>query len=125
MAWTGFDEEWLQKRRAEGKVKLVNWNGEPTVVVKAGSKPADRRVTASAVAAGYAPLIGLCRGMGLPEPIPEYEYHPTRKWRLDYAWPLSKLALEIEGGIWTEGRHTRGQGAMNDLEKYSEAAILG
>jgi hypothetical protein len=35
------------------------------------------------------------------------------------------VALEVEGGIWTEGRHTRGAGALADLEKYSEAAIAG
>jgi len=125
MAWQGFDEEWLSKWRKEGKAKLVNWNGEPVVAIKVAATKADRKVTQSAVAAGYAPLVGLCRGMGLMEPVPEWVFHPVRKWRFDYAWPLVKLALEIEGGIWTQGRHTRGAGAMEDLEKYSEAAILG
>jgi hypothetical protein len=70
-------------------------------------------------------MVALCRAAGLPEPIPEYRFHPTRRWRFDYCWPLRKLALEVEGGIWTQGRHTRGSGALADLQKYSEAAIDG
>lgn len=35
------------------------------------------------------------------------------------------IAVEIEGGSWINGRHTRGKGYRNDCEKYLEAAILG
>lgn len=76
-------------------------------------------------AAAPYPLVSLCRAMRLPEPVPEYAFCSYRKWRADYAWPLHMLLLEVEGGIWTQGRHTRGKGALADLEKYSEAAILG
>jgi hypothetical protein len=71
------------------------------------------------------PLVTLCRSMKLAEPTPEFRFHPTRKFRFDYAWPLHMLALEVEGGLWTNGRHSRGSGQLADLEKYSEAAILG
>ncbi len=57
--------------------------------------------------------------------IPEFKFHDSRKWRFDWAWPQYKLALEIEGGIWIGGRHTTGTGYTKDMEKYSEAAILG
>lgn len=70
-------------------------------------------------------VASLCRAHKLPEPVPEYHFHPQRRWRFDFAWPTRMVALEIEGGIWTEGRHTRGSGALADLEKYSEAAIAG
>ena len=46
-------------------------------------------------------------------------------WRFDYAWPTRKLALEVDGGLFTQGRHTRGSGRLGDMEKLSEAAILG
>lgn len=67
----------------------------------------------------------LCRGFGIPAPVTEHRFHPTRKWRFDYAWVEQKVALEVEGAVWTGGRHTRGSGYVKDLEKYSEAAILG
>lgn len=71
------------------------------------------------------PLVALCRTAGLPEPVPEYQFHPTRKWRFDYAWPLRLFALEVDGGVWTQGRHTRGAGRLADMEKQSEAALAG
>lgn len=62
---------------------------------------------------------------GLPKPEAEYQFHPTRKWRFDYCWPDLKLALEVEGAVWTSGRHTRGSGFLKDVEKYNAAASLG
>ena len=62
---------------------------------------------------------------GIEEPQTEYRFHPTRKWRFDYAWPLKKIAVEIEGAVWTQGRHTRGSGFVKDMEKYNHAALLG
>ena len=56
---------------------------------------------------------------------PEYKFHPTRKWRFDFAWPHAFIALEIEGGVWTGGRHTSGAGFVKDMEKYNEAGLLG
>lgn len=88
----------------------------------------------------------------LPDPEPEYKFHPQRRWRLDFAWPSHKVAVEVEGGTWGKpvichqcgvhvlgttrrgqpyrireagGRHTRGKGFENDVEKYNEATALG
>jgi len=57
--------------------------------------------------------------------IPEYKFHPARKWRFDYAIPKYMIAIEVEGGVWNNGRHTRGAGYIKDMEKYNEATILG
>lgn len=62
---------------------------------------------------------------GILLPTPEYRFAPPRRWRFDFAWPDHKVALEVEGGVWTEGRHTRGAGFLGDMEKYNEAACLG
>lgn len=62
---------------------------------------------------------------GVGAPVPEFRFHETRGWRFDYAWPDSRVALEVEGGVWTGGRHVRGAGYLEDMEKYSEAAALG
>lgn len=62
---------------------------------------------------------------GLPDFVAELEFHPTRKWRLDYAWPQRRVALEVHGGVFTRGRHTRGAGFTGDREKMNEAACHG
>lgn len=58
-------------------------------------------------------------------PTPEYKFCPDRRWRIDYAWVDKKVAVEIEGGAWTNGRHTRGAGFVNDIEKYNRLTEEG
>lgn len=72
-----------------------------------------------------ADLRRLCRAAGLPVPVPEHRFAPPRRWRFDWAWPDIRLALEVEGGVWTGGRHTRGAGFVKDMEKYNAATIAG
>ncbi|MFX6145155.1 DUF559 domain-containing protein, partial [Acinetobacter baumannii] len=55
----------------------------------------------------------------------EYKFHPTRKWRADILITGTKILVEVEGGIWSGGRHTRGKGYLGDMEKYNEAAAMG
>jgi hypothetical protein len=72
----------------------------------------------------------------------EYRFAPPRKWRADFAliraseqWmldidiPLAKVPpsvlVEIDGGAFIAGRHSRGTGVEADCEKQSAAAILG
>lgn len=62
---------------------------------------------------------------GLPEPQREFMFHRKRKWRFDLAWPDLMIAVEVEGGIWTGGRHVRGEGYEKDCEKYNEAQLAG
>jgi hypothetical protein len=69
--------------------------------------------------------VGFFKANGIREPVAEYRFHKTRKWRFDYAWPDFKVALEVEGGVWTGGRHTRGAGFLKDIEKYNAAGVAG
>lgn len=55
----------------------------------------------------------------------EYRFHPERKWRFDFAMPEAMLAVEIEGGVFVRGRHTRGAAFVGDCEKYNAAVLLG
>ena len=57
--------------------------------------------------------------------VSEYKFDQDRKYRFDFAWPTRKVAVEIEGGIWNEGRHTRGAGFRADCSKYNLATIAG
>jgi very-short-patch-repair endonuclease len=65
-----------------------------------------------------------CRAHGLT-PVREHKFHPTRRWRFDFAFPERRIAIECEGGVWAGGRHTRGSGFVADTEKYNAAAALG
>lgn len=57
----------------------------------------------------------------------EYKFASSigRKWRFDFAWPIFKVAVEIEGGTWIMGRHQRPYGFAKDAEKYNAAAGMG
>lgn len=57
------------------------------------------------------------------EPVAEHRFHPTRKWRFDFAWPDAKVAVEVDGGQWAfrGGRHATDA----DREKLNEAAAMG
>ena len=48
-----------------------------------------------------------------------------RDWRFDFAWTEQRLAVECEGGIWSKGRHVRGQGFEEDCRKYAAAQLHG
>ena len=77
------------------------------------------------MAATYEFFLALCKAARLPEPVMEHKFHPKRRWRFDFAWPDHMVALEVEGGIWSGGRHTRGVGFIKDMEKYNQATLLG
>lgn len=74
----------------------------------------------------YSKLFALhLRAAGLPVGQLEYRFHSSRRWRFDLAYPSDKIAFEIEGGVWTGGRHTRSKGFIGDMAKYNAAAELG
>jgi hypothetical protein len=70
------------------------------------------------------PFLAMCEAHGLPPPVPEYEFCPGRKWRFDWLFE-GWLALEIEGGVFTQQAHGSISGIKRDMEKYNEAQILG
>lgn len=55
----------------------------------------------------------------------EFKFFEGRQWKFDFALPEAKVAIEIEGGIFSGGRHTRSVGYLKDLEKYNTATKLG
>lgn len=61
----------------------------------------------------------------LPRPEREHRFAKGRRWRFDFAWPERMLALEVEGGTHSGGRHVRGSGFERDCEKYNAAALAG
>lgn len=68
--------------------------------------------------------------------IREYKFDQTRKWKADYfissdtdfmKMPrvVADTLIEIEGGLWMQGRHSRGKGYQGDLDKYNAATAKG
>lgn len=91
-----------------------------------------------------ATFLNYWRMLAGDRPQPEREYHfardivwpgpgirkrlreaGLRDWRFDFAWPKSKVAVEIEGGIWTHGAHVRGKHFESDASKYNAAQAAG
>jgi hypothetical protein len=83
-------------------------------------------------------LLQAIRAHKLPMPEQQFRFHPKRKWRFDFAWPTwsasetrlrntsgEGLAIEVDGGTHTGGRHTRGEGHAADAEKRNEAQLMG
>jgi very-short-patch-repair endonuclease len=62
---------------------------------------------------------------GLPAPVREHVFAKPRRWRIDFAWPERRLAIEIDGATWSGGRHNRGSGLERDYEKLNALALLG
>lgn len=65
--------------------------------------------------------------------VREYRFHPVRGWRFDFALPVYKLGIEIDGGIWQQGKskkyggtgHSHPSNIMRDIEKANAATLLG
>ena len=55
----------------------------------------------------------------------EYRFDPNRKWRADF-FIAPNILVEVEGGHWVGGRHSRGGTAFEaDAEKYNRATEMG
>jgi hypothetical protein len=65
------------------------------------------------------------RACKVPTPEREYRFAAPRRWRWDFCWPDKLVAVEVQGGVWVRGRHSRGKGATSDAEKFSTAAVQG
>ena len=70
-------------------------------------------------------------GPALPNPDPaffwqrEWQFDAKRRWRFDFCWPSRMVAVELEGGVYSGGRHVRGRGFENDCEKMNAASLAG
>lgn len=60
------------------------------------------------------------RAEKLPVPVREFEFHPCRGWRLDFAWPQIKFAVEVDGEV-----HRIKERFHADIEKRAQALLDG
>ncbi len=94
--------------------------------IAAAAKPKKRKPS---VPRGESPLSVKFRLQMRANQIADYvlecRFAPPRQWAFDIAFPEHRIAVEIEGGIFTRGRHTRPMGFIADCEKYNTAALMG
>jgi very-short-patch-repair endonuclease len=72
-------------------------------------------------------LAAQLRFAGMPHFVREYPYAQIigRKYRADFAFVPDRLLIQVEGGIYTNGKHTRGAGFESDCERDAIAVTLG
>jgi hypothetical protein len=62
-------------------------------------------------------------------PKTEHRFHAARRWKFDLAWPWidipGPLAVEVDGGLFVNGGHTRGAAREKDYERDAAAMLLG
>ena len=68
-----------------------------------------------------------CYGRKIPRPQKELQFVADRRWRFDLAWPINKVALEVDGGAFMHGggSHNRGASLRREHEKMNRAAVEG
>ena len=76
----------------------------------------------SRLASQFEKLWALHKGPALTK---EVKFHPSRRWRFDYASDCAMGAIELNGGVFVGGRHSRGMGQVRDAEKGRLAAYSG
>lgn len=90
-----------------------------------------------------ATLEAYARMAGLPPAVREYRFAAEacggpgarvrerlvfaglKDWRFDLAFVEQRVAVEVDGGAFIQGRHSRGAGMREDCAKFSTAAALG
>lgn len=70
-------------------------------------------------------FLALWNRLDAPILVSEHRFHPKRKWRFDFAHIGARIAVELDGGIYSNGRHNRASGFLKDCEKLNAAAAAG
>lgn len=121
--WT---PEFLEELRKRGTVRehKISQPGEslpPIPILGKRGRPRRHRKVSDGVRELYEQI----KVEGLPAPELEVRFDAVRKWRFDMAWNDRRIGLEVEGGVYTAGRHVRGQGYEADAIKYNQAQLQG
>lgn len=54
----------------------------------------------------------------------QFRINPERRFMADFYFPAARVVVEVEGGGFVNGRHSRGAGIENDAEKSALIAQM-
>jgi hypothetical protein len=77
------------------------------------------------IIAGESVRLSVLNQLLFPGWSAEHKFCVSRRWRFDFAHLQQGIAIEIEGGVYSRGRHVRPGGFLSDMEKYNRATVLG
>lgn len=90
--------------------------------------PTPPRIARIRRAAGDSPLerkfAEKWQSLSAPAFVTQHKFHPSRRWKFDFAWPLVRVAAEIHGATFAGGRHVNGLGYWGDRIKINAAQRL-
>jgi len=55
----------------------------------------------------------------------QYKYVPGRRFSADFAFPVQKLVVEVDGGVYTRRAHGSVSGIIADMKRSNLAAMNG
>ena len=55
--------------------------------------------------------------------VRELRFDVHRRWRYDIAHEGARVAIEINGGVWSGGRHVRGAGYLRDRVRHGRQGV--
>ncbi len=70
-------------------------------------------------------LLLQCKAAGLPDPAREVALLEGRRFRADFVWREARLVVEVQGGTYVRGRHSRPRGQRADCEKLNLLQLDG
>ena len=100
--WSKYRKDKEKRSESASKAALIRWANRPP------REP--RLLTLRSGRAGLQQIIDL---MGM-KPETGYKFHPSKRWRFDFAWPSRQIAIKYEG-IFSVG----------DCDEYNEAQKMG
>lgn len=98
----------------ESRKRRIDQSGKPAILRDAGVDSEPELILANRL-----------ERAGLPPGVPQFRFVPGRQHRFDRAWPEQMIAVEVQGGVWSDNGHGRKSMVVKDCAKLSMAAALG
>jgi len=108
----------------KGSAEFHALNPDLRAKPKAVDKTAARKTLEQSIREDFAAQFeAVWKRNGGPELEKEYKFDSGRQWRADYR--IGQWLIELDGGVYSNGRHVRPAGYIGDCMKLNAAALQG